>query len=81
MGVFTSIKALCHAGLAAWHLYLPKKMVEARGIEPLSEGAPARTSTSVDPVLDFAPESSLGSGSIKGYPACFLILHTGDEGL
>jgi len=34
MGVFTSIKALCHAGLAAWHLYLPKKMVEAGGIEP-----------------------------------------------
>jgi len=53
MGVFTSIKALCHAGLAAWHLYLPKKMVEARGIEPLSETVSTKASPGAVAVLEF----------------------------
>jgi hypothetical protein len=26
-------KGRCHAGLTAWHLYSPKLMVEARGVE------------------------------------------------
>jgi len=54
MGVFTSIKALCHAGLAAWHLYLPKKMVEAGGVEPPSESTPTVASTRIVSVLILA---------------------------
>jgi len=55
MGVFTSIKALCHTGLAAWHLYFPKLMVEVRGIEPLSEGEPTEASPSAVCTLGLTP--------------------------
>jgi len=37
-------KGGCHAALTAWHLYSPKLMVEARGVEPLSETISTRTS-------------------------------------
>jgi len=40
-------KGRCHAALTAWHLYSPKLMVEARGIEPLSENSSELLSTGV----------------------------------